>query len=122
VGGGPEADAAGRPVDELALDQRAAGRLVPGVQGGVDGGQHGLAEHGRDDDRAVEVGEVAGVVEVDGVPEVDVLQLVQGGRGVQQGPVEVDPVDAGGEVVGRDAGERPFGGGESGCHPLDSLG
>ena len=117
-----EADAGGRPVDEFPLDQGAAGRLVPGVQGGVDGGEHRLAEHGRDDDRAVEVGEVAGVVEVDRVPEVDVLQFVQHRGGVAQRLVEVDRVDARGEVVDRDAGERPVGGGEFGGHPLDSFG
>src|SRR5207245_1819189 len=110
------------PVDEPALDQGAAGRLVPGVQGGVDGGQNGLAEHRRDDDRAVEVGEVAGVVEVDRVAEVDVLQLVQDGAGVAQRPVQVDGVDPGGEGVHGDTGERTVGGGEFGRHPLDSFG
>ena len=102
VGGRAEADAVGGPVDQPALDQGAAGALVPGVQGGVDGGEHGLAEHGRDDDRAVEVGEVAGVVEVDGVAEVDLAELVEGGGGVAERPVEVDGVDDGGERVDAD--------------------
>lgn len=71
------------------------GRLVPGVQGGVDGGEHRLAEHGRDDDRAVEVGEIAGVVEVDRVTQIDLVQLVQHRAGVVERAVEVDPVDEG---------------------------
>ncbi|MGX1252617.1 hypothetical protein RKD48_005128 [Streptomyces ambofaciens] len=122
VGRRAEADPGGRPVDQFPFDERAARRLVPGVQGGVDGGQYGLAEHRRYDDRAVEVGEVAGVVEVDGVAQVDVLQLVEDRGRVVQGPVEVDPVDAGGEGVHRDTGERAVGGGDSGGHPLDSFG
>lgn len=121
VGGRAEADALVGPVDELALDERAAYRLVPGVQRGVDGGEDGLAEHGRDDDRAVEVGEVARVVEVDRVPEVDLFQLVEDRRGVVQRLVQVDPLDAGSEGVDRDAGERTVGGGEFGRHPLDSF-
>lgn len=71
------------------------GRLVPGVEGGVDRGEHGLADHGRDDDRAVEVGEVARVVEVDRVAEVDLFELVQRGGGVEEGRVQVHGVDAG---------------------------
>ena len=73
----------GGPVDQPALDQGAARALVPGVQRGVDGGEDGLAEQGRDHDRAVEVGRVRGVVEVDRVAEVDVLQLVEGGGGIR---------------------------------------
>jgi hypothetical protein len=122
VGGGPEPDAFVGPVDELALDEGAAGRLVPGVEGGVDGGEDRLAEHGGYDHRAVEVREVAGVVEVDGVPEVDVLQLVEHRGRVVQRLVEVDPLDPGREGVDRDACERTVGGGEFGRHPLYSFG
>ena len=41
---GAEADPLGGPVDQPALDEGAAGALVPGVQRGVDGGEHRLAE------------------------------------------------------------------------------
>ena len=85
-----EADALGGPVDQPALDEGAAGALVPGVQRGVDGGEHRLAEQRGDDDRAVEVGEVARVVEVDRVPEVDALQLVERGGRVAERRVQVD--------------------------------
>lgn len=104
------------------LDEGAARALVPGVQGGVDRGEHGLAEHGGYDDGAVEVPQVAGVVEVDGVAEVDLAQLVQGGGGIAQRPVEVDRVDDGGELVDTDPAEGAIGGGERGRYPFHACG
>ncbi|GAA3233350.1 hypothetical protein GCM10020256_49460 [Streptomyces thermocoprophilus] len=62
------------------------------------------------------------MMEPDRVAEVDLLQLVEDGGGVVQRPVEVDAVDAGGERVDGDPGERTVGGGESGRHPLYSFG
>ena len=121
VRGVAEAELRGRPVDEAALDQRAARALVPGVQRGVDGGEDGLAEQRRDDDRAVEVGGVRGVVEVDGVAEVDVLQLVQGGGGVRQRRVQVHGVDPALHLGRADAGERLRGPLEFGGHGVDAL-
>ncbi len=122
VGALAEADAAGGPVDQTALDEGAAGALVPGVQRGVDRGQHRLADQGGDDDRAVEVREVARVVEVDGVAEVDLFELVEGGGGVVQRLFEVDAGHRGGEAVDRDAGEGAFGGGYLVGHAGDAFG
>ncbi len=122
VGGRAEPDPLGGPVDQPPLDEGAARALVPGVQGGVDGGEHGLSEHGGDDDRAVEVAQVAGVVEVDGVTEVDLAELVEGRGGVAERPVEVDRVDDGGELVHTDAAVGALGGGEGGRDPFHSRG
>ncbi len=122
VGALAEADPARRPVDEAPLDEGAARRLVPGVQGGVDRREDRFAEHRRDDDRAVEVGQVARVVEVDGVTEVHVGQLVQRRGGVAERAVEVDGVDHGGERGRGDAGERAGGTCQRCGHALDTFG
>lgn len=117
-----EADALRRPVDEAALDEGAAGALVPGVEGGVDGGEDRFAEQRRDHDRAVEVGEVAGVVEVDGVAQVDAFELVQGGCRVGERALQVDRGDPRGQGGRGDAAEGPLGSGDPGRHPLDARG
>ena len=106
VGLRAEADAAGGPVDQLALDQGAARALVPRVERGVDGRDEHLGEQRRHDHGAVEVGGVAGVVEPDGVVEVDLAQLREHPLEVERGAVEVDGVDLGRGVGGGDARER----------------
>ncbi len=101
-----EADPPCGPVDQPPLDQRAARALVPRVERRVDPGEHRLAEQRRDDDRAVEVGEVARMVEVDGVVQVDAVELVQCGGRVAERPIEVDRADDGFEFGRGHAGER----------------
>ena len=72
VGGLAEADPAGGPVDEVALDEGAADALVEGVHRAVDRRDEELGEQGRYDDRAVEVRGVRRLVEPHRVVEPDV--------------------------------------------------
>jgi hypothetical protein len=109
-----EPDALGRPVDEPPLDHRAAAALVPRVQRRVDRREDRLAQERRDCDGAVEVREVARVVEVDGVAQVDPLDLVEGDVEVAERRVEVDPRDRRLELLRRHAREGRIDLGEPG--------
>ena len=108
-------------VDEPALDHGGARALVPGVHRGVHRGQDGLGHEGRDHDGAVQVRRVLGVVEVDGVPEVDALQLVKGSCGIRQRGAEVHAVDAALQLGGRGPGEGPGALGDFVGHCHDTL-
>jgi hypothetical protein len=114
---GPEADAAGGPAHEPLLHEGRDQRLVVGVHGGVDRGEHCLGGHGREHDGAVQVREIGGVVEPHGVGGVELVGLAQG-RGVPHaGAVEVGGVHEALEVstIGAD------GGGAHGAEPLGGV-
>ena len=118
VGIRPEPDPPRGPVDQPPLDQRPSGALIPRVQRGIDAGQHHLAEQRGDDDRAVEVREVARVVEVDRVAQVHAVELVQRGARIPQRRVQIDRADHGFELRGRHSRERPARGGDPRRDPL----
>ncbi|MCY1237102.1 hypothetical protein D9M72_497850 [compost metagenome] len=109
------------PVDEAALDHGGAGALVPGVHGGIHGGQDALPHQRRDDHGAVQVGRVLRVVEVDGILQVDLFKFSQRGSGVRQRCAQVDGGDAFPEFAGSDAGERFGGPLQFGGHGGDAL-
>ena len=85
-----ESDAVGGPLDQVTFDESGAGALVPRVHRRVDGGKYYLAKQRRNDDRAVEVGQVARVVEVDRVPQVDTFQFAERGLRIAERRVQVD--------------------------------
>ena len=57
------------PVQELLLDERGGGRLVPRFDGSVHGAGDGVSGYGCGRDRAVQVGNVVGMVGLVGVVE-----------------------------------------------------
>ena len=113
-----EADPLGGPADEALLDEGPAGALVPGVDGGVHRREEALGEDRGQGDRAVEVGDVGGVVEPDRVPEVEVGHLGERRLEVGGRVVEVHGLHRGGEV-----GDGGSGRGRSGREvPGDEIG
>ena len=116
-----EADALRGPIDEAALDHGGAGALVPGVHGGVHRRKHGFANQRRDDHRAVQVRGVAGIVEVDGVLEVELVEFFQGCGGVRQRTFKVHGTNVGLQFGMPDAGKRLGGPLDLGGDSIDSL-
>ena len=81
------------PVDEAAFHEGGDLGLVVGVDRGVDGCEHRLGGNGGHGDGAVEVGDVAGVVEPHGVVGVEGVDFAQGFGVADSGGVEVDSID-----------------------------
>src|SRR5699024_7710612 len=90
-----EAEVVAGPVDQPPLHEGGDLGLVVGVDRGVDGREHRFGGDGRHGDGAVEVGDVAGVVEPHGVVGVEGVDFTQGFGVADSGGVEVDGVDRG---------------------------
>ncbi len=101
-----EADARAGPVDQALFDQRPAGALVPGVQRRIERRHQHFSEQRRQHHRAVEVGDVAGVVEVHRVAQIELIQLAQRGTGVAQRALQIDSFEIGSQFLRKDAAER----------------
>ncbi len=65
------------PVDNLLFNQSPAGALIPGFHRGIDGRTQLLGQQGCEHYRAVEVGQIIRVLEVDGVAEIERVQFGQ---------------------------------------------
>lgn len=90
-----EAEVGAGPVDEAAFHEGGDFGLVVGVDRGVDGGEHRFGGDGGHGDGAVEVGDVAGVVEPHGIVGVEGVDFAQSFGVADACGVEVDSVDGG---------------------------
>jgi hypothetical protein len=90
-----EPEVAAGPVDEAPLHEGRDLGLVVGVDRGVDGREHRFGGDGGHSDRAVEVGDVAGVMEPHGVVGIERVGFAQRLGVADSGRVEVDGVDGG---------------------------
>lgn len=79
-------------------------------------------EHARQHHRAVQVGHVARMMEVDGVVQVDALQLLQGRAQLAERRVEVDGLEAAAQLLGPGAGEGPLDLGHLATNQVDAAG
>ena len=89
VGGRTQAQTFGGPVDQTLLDQGAAGALIPGIEGGIDRAEQAFRPDTRQHDRAVEVCDVARVMEIDGILQVERLELLQARFQILEGRLEI---------------------------------
>ena len=90
-----EPEVAAGPVDERRSDRGSRPRTGRRCRRGVDGREHRFGGDGGHSDRAVEVGDVAGVVEPHGIVGIERVGLAQRLGVADSGRVEVDGVDGG---------------------------
>ena len=103
VGVVAEPDPGGGPVDQLLLDQGRAGALVPGFHRRVERRGDRFGEDRRQRDGAIEMRDVARMMEMHGVIEIEPMDLFEAGIEIAERPVEIDRLERGLQLVGLDA-------------------